>query len=75
MSYRVHQLELSQMRDRYDLEAFLNGLEGEVISVLPDILARPELRQSLVLVIERVPEEWIPRRHQGEKVAEDIAVP
>jgi hypothetical protein len=75
MRYRVHQLELSQIRDRYDLEAYLNGLEGEVVSVLPDFLARPELREGLILVIERINEDWIPRRAPGEKEPEEIVVP
>jgi hypothetical protein len=75
MRYRVHQLELNQIRDRYDLEAYLNGLEGKVISVLPDFLARPELREGLALVIERIDEAWTPRRDPGEKEPEEIVVP
>jgi hypothetical protein len=75
MRYRVHQLEVAQLRDRYDLEAYLNGLEGEVIAVLPDFLARPELREGLVLIVERIDEVWTPRRDPGEREPEEIVVP
>jgi hypothetical protein len=64
-------------RDSYELEAFLNSLEGEVISVLPDVTQGGfnSATVNFVLIIERVDEEWFPRRNQGDKAPEDIVVP
>ena len=37
MKYRVHRLEIKGKDMQTTLEQFLNGLEGEVISILPSI--------------------------------------
>lgn len=37
MSYRVHRLETNMERDQVKLEQFLNSLEGEIISIIPNI--------------------------------------
>ena len=37
MKYRVHRLEIKGKDVQNTLEKFLNGLEGEVISILPSI--------------------------------------
>ena len=37
MKYRVHRLEIKGKDVQTILEQFLNGLEGEVISILPTI--------------------------------------
>ena len=37
MKYRVHRLEIKGKDVQSTLEKFLNGLEGEVISILPSI--------------------------------------
>ena len=37
MKYRVHHLEIKGKDVQTMLEQFLNGLEGEVISILPSI--------------------------------------
>lgn len=75
MRYQVHQFDLATARDRHDLEDFLNGLEGEVISVLPDLTGFPAVPLPVVWIIERIDEAWIPRRDRGEREPEDIAVP
>jgi hypothetical protein len=64
-------------RDQYELEEFLNDLQGEVVSVLPNVTPGPLNFPTVnfVLVIERVDEEWVPRRDRGERIPEDIAVP
>jgi len=62
MSYRVHRLDINMERDREKLERFLNSLEGEIVSVIPNI-ARTSLLQiygatrkvDFVLVVERIP--------------------
>ena len=35
MGYKVHRLVIDIDRDSDQLEAFLNGLEGEVVSIIP----------------------------------------
>ena len=57
MSYRVHRFDLKMTRDGERLEEFLNGLEGEVVSVVPNVaLSIPWVhRVDFVLVVERLP--------------------
>ena len=37
MKYRVHRLEITMENDQGKLEHFLNNLEGEVVSIIPNI--------------------------------------
>ena len=37
MKYRVHRLEIEMENDQNKLEQFLNNLEGEVVSIIPNI--------------------------------------
>ena len=37
MRYRVHEFRIKMTEDRGDLERFLNGLEGEVVSIVPNV--------------------------------------
>ena len=37
MRYRVHEFRLKMTRDKSDLERFLNELEGEVVSIVPNV--------------------------------------
>lgn len=37
MKYKVHRLEINMSRDQDQLEKFLNGLRGEVVSIIPNI--------------------------------------
>lgn len=37
MSYKVHKFSIRMEKDRQELENFLNGLNAEVISVVPNI--------------------------------------
>ncbi len=77
MRYKVHQFKLDMNRDQMALEDFLNGLEGDIISILPNVTPGPFNlpRVDFVLIIERVDEPWRPRRDRGERVPEDIVVP
>lgn len=77
MRYKVHRFNLSMTHDQHELEEFLNGLEGEVISVLPNVTPGPFnlTRVDFVLIIERIDEAWTPPRARGEKIPEDIVVP
>jgi hypothetical protein len=37
MKYRVHRLEIKMEKEQTKLEQFLNNLEGEVVSIIPNI--------------------------------------
>lgn len=37
MKYRVHRFDVSMTKDQGSLEQFLNKLEGEVITIIPNI--------------------------------------
>ena len=37
MKYKVHRLEIKMENDQNKLEQFLNNLEGEVVSIIPNI--------------------------------------
>ncbi|MBA7574102.1 hypothetical protein ES708_15904 [subsurface metagenome] len=37
MKYKVHRLEIKMEDGQYKLEQFLNNLEGEVVSIIPNI--------------------------------------
>ena len=37
MKYKVHRLDIDLESNQMELEQFLNGLKGEVISIIPNI--------------------------------------
>ena len=37
MNYKVHHFEIHMENDKYRLEQFLNSLEGEVVSIIPNV--------------------------------------
>jgi hypothetical protein len=37
MKYRVHRFPIKMNEDQTKLEQFLNGLEGEVVSIIPNV--------------------------------------
>ena len=61
MKYKVHKLEINMESDPYELEHFLNKLNGEVISIVPNV-ARTTLLQiyggsrkiDFLLIVEKV---------------------
>lgn len=57
MRYRVHRFDLRMTRDGPNLERFLNGLEGEVVAIVPNISIAIVWahRVDFVLVVERLP--------------------
>lgn len=60
MSYRVHRFEIDMETGSDKLEAFLNGLDGDVVSIIPNV-SRTTLAQiygvrrkiDFLLVVER----------------------
>lgn len=55
MRYRVHHFNLSMTRDQGRLEQFLNSLDGEVISIIPNVTPFPATYVDFVLVVEKLP--------------------
>jgi hypothetical protein len=37
MKYKVHRIDVKRDNLQYKLEEFLNGIDGEIISVLPNV--------------------------------------
>lgn len=37
MRYKVHQFNIRMDKDREQLEQFLNGLRGEIVSIIPNV--------------------------------------
>ena len=59
MNYRVHRLEVNRNNIQEKLELFLNSLNGEVISVLPNVRPTFQLmgataKIDFLLIIEKI---------------------
>jgi hypothetical protein len=61
MKYKVHVFKISGENDVYELERFLNNLDGEVVSVIPKIkkLSLPQIygitsRVDYLLIVEKL---------------------
>ena len=37
MAYRVHRFRIKMTHDQARLEQFLNGLEGEIVAIIPNV--------------------------------------
>jgi len=37
MKYRVHRLDINLSKDQSKLEQFLNNLDGEVVTIIPNV--------------------------------------
>ena len=40
MTYRVHRFDIKMTEDQLDLERFLNGLTGELVTIIPNARQR-----------------------------------
>jgi len=56
MKYRVHQIDINMAKDQRKLEKFLDGLPGEVISMVPNVESYFLWfhRVNFLLVVEKV---------------------
>jgi hypothetical protein len=56
MKYRVHRLDIRMTRDQGRLEQFLNNLDGEVISIIPNISLQAFWvhKVDFLLIVEKV---------------------
>jgi hypothetical protein len=58
--YRVHRFDLRMTTDQSKLEQFLNGLEGEIIAIIPNVTVTPFLMTSQVdflFIVTRIDEK------------------
>jgi hypothetical protein len=54
MKHRVCRLALRMSRDQHKLKQFLNGLEGEVVSIIPNLTLLPATTVDFLLTMEKV---------------------
>lgn len=56
MKYRVHRFNLKMTEDQGRLEQFLNGLDGEVVAIIPNVTMGPfwAHRVDFVLIVEKL---------------------
>ncbi len=57
MRYRVHQFRIKMTEDARELERFLNDLEGEVVSIIPNVNSdRPGMFSyvDFLLIVEKL---------------------
>lgn len=55
--YRVHRFDLRMTADQSKLELFLNGLEGEIIAIIPNVTITPftwASRVDFLLIVEKI---------------------
>jgi len=64
MKYRVHQFGIRMTEDQMKLEQFLNGLEGEVVAIIPNITPVPATFVNFLLIVERVSEPVLAKEPQ-----------
>ena len=57
MRYRVHHFPIRMTKDQARLEQFLNGLAGEVVSIVPNVTVSFMWahRVDFLLIIEKLP--------------------
>jgi hypothetical protein len=56
MKYRVHRFNLKMTKDQNKLEQFLNGLEGEVVAILPNVTVKAFWfhQVDFLLIVEKI---------------------
>ena len=51
--YRVYRFDIKMTRDQQKLEQFLNSLEGEVVSIIPNVTPMPAKYVDFLLIVEK----------------------
>ncbi len=57
MKYRVHRFNLKMTEDQDKLELFLNNLDGEIVSIIPNATVTPftwATRVDFLLIVEKL---------------------
>jgi len=53
--YHVHRLDINLTEGQSNLEQFLNGLEGEVVAIIPNVTSRLDTTTvDFLLIVEKV---------------------
>jgi hypothetical protein len=60
MKYRVHRFSIRMTSDQQKLEKFLNSLEGEVVSIIPNVTPVPATYVNFLLIVEKLTEKAYP---------------
>jgi hypothetical protein len=58
MTYKVHRYPIKMTADTQYLERFLNSLEGEVVSIIPNVAPVPftlHAKVDFLLIVEKLP--------------------
>ena len=50
LRYRVHRFDIDMRKDQRKLEQFLNGLEGEVVAIIPSVNPKYTVRGATATV-------------------------
>jgi hypothetical protein len=51
--YRVHRFSMNMTDDQSQLEQFLNSLEGEIVSIIPNVTWFPKVQVDFLLIVEK----------------------
>jgi hypothetical protein len=54
VKYRVHRFDIKMTRDQSRLEQFLNGLEGEIVAIIPNVTPFPATFVDFLLIVEKL---------------------
>ncbi len=59
MKYRIHRFEINMKEDQAKLELFLNKLEGEVVSIIPNVtptllILGGSAKIDFLLIVEKI---------------------
>lgn len=59
MKYRVHRFEIKMDKDQGKLEQFLNGLEGEIVTIIPNVnptfqLMGATAKVNFLFIVEKI---------------------
>lgn len=54
MKYRVHRFDLKMTSEYQKLEQFLNSLDGEIVTIIPNVTWAPKTQVDFVLVVEKI---------------------
>ena len=59
MKYRIHRFQINMKEDQAKLELFLNKLEGEVVSIIPNVapallILGGSAKIDFLLIVEKV---------------------
>lgn len=60
MKYKVHRFDLNMSKDQENLERYINSLEGEIVSIIPNVTFIPVLLASKVnflFIVEKLNKE------------------